>query len=70
MMEYLALDNGSLVNLFNVTLPKGQYVKLQPHLTKFTQLSNPKIVYALALSFVVAHCGVAGWRRRCATLRL
>ena len=46
MMQYLALENGAIINVRNVTLKKGTFVKLQPHLTKFTQLSNPRVVYA------------------------
>jgi ubiquitin fusion degradation protein 1 len=40
---------GTMVVVKNVTLPKGTYVKLQPHSVSFTNLSNPKIVLEKAL---------------------
>lgn len=49
MMQHLGLVDGALANVRNVTLPKGSYAKLQPHLTKFTQLSNPRVVLEKAL---------------------
>ena len=77
MMQQLQLEPGALINVFNVTLPKGAFVKLQPHLTKFTTLSNPRVVYdhrCAALHFALFsdvlcfnfHVIFQGWRRRCA----
>lgn len=42
MMENLLLQEGDFVTLKNVTLPKGKYVKLQPHTKDFLDISNPK----------------------------
>lgn len=49
MMENLCIEPGSLINLRNVTLQKGTYVKLRPHETKFIELPNPKVVLEKAL---------------------
>jgi len=49
MMNELCLNNGEIVEIKNATLKKGTYVKFQPHKTKFTQLSNPRIVLEKAL---------------------
>lgn len=44
MMQNLFVENGGVVNISNLALPKGTYVKLQPHNTSFTDLSNPRVV--------------------------
>lgn len=44
MMEYLMLEQGSTVNLVYEAIPKGSYIKIRPHKTKFIELSNPKAV--------------------------
>ena len=44
MMESLLVEDGGLISIENVSLPKGTYVKLQPHTISFTQLHNPKAV--------------------------
>lgn len=49
MMENLNVENGGLINLRNVTLPKGSFVQLRPHKTQFTKLSNPRVVLEKAL---------------------
>jgi len=49
MMSGLCLQNGDIVDIKSVTLQKGNYVKFQPHKTKFTMLSNPRIVLEKAL---------------------
>eukprot|EP00959_Pyramimonas_sp_CCMP1952_P416872 8733836-Pyramimonas_sp.AAC.1 len=45
MQQNLLLDEGDLVKLKNVALPKGTYVKLRPHTKDFLDISNPKAVY-------------------------
>lgn len=40
---------GDLVNLKNVSLPKGSFIKIQPHITKFIDIANPKAVLETAL---------------------
>lgn len=42
MMENMLLQEGDIVRVKNVTLPKGKYVKLQPHTKDFLDISNPK----------------------------
>lgn len=49
MMQNLALQEGDAVKIRNVSLPKGTYVKLQPHTTDFTNISNPKAVLETTL---------------------
>lgn len=49
MMENLLLQPGEIIVFSNVTLPKATFVQLQPHLTKFTELSNPRVVLEKAL---------------------
>ncbi|KAL3497449.1 hypothetical protein ACH5RR_040181 [Cinchona calisaya] len=44
MMNNLKLLEGDLVFLKNASLPKGTYVKMQPHDSDFLNLSNPKDV--------------------------
>ena len=38
------LEQGSTVNLVYEAIPKGSYIKIRPHKTKFIELSNPKAV--------------------------
>nr|GEX49480.1 ubiquitin fusion degradation protein 1 homolog [Tanacetum cinerariifolium] len=42
MMKNLLLEEGDFLRVKNVTLPKGTYVKLQPHTSDFLNISNPK----------------------------
>lgn len=49
MMENMLLQEGSIVHVKNVTLPKGTYVKLQPHTKDFLDISNPKAILETAL---------------------
>ncbi|XP_018484909.1 uncharacterized protein LOC108855558 isoform X2 [Raphanus sativus] len=49
MMQNLLLQEGDIVRVKNVTLPKGTYVKLQPHTTDFLDISNPKAILETAL---------------------
>eukprot|EP01023_Acetabularia_acetabulum_P028742 TRINITY_DN2715_c0_g1_i1.p1 TRINITY_DN2715_c0_g1~~TRINITY_DN2715_c0_g1_i1.p1 ORF type:complete len:338 (+),score=62.47 TRINITY_DN2715_c0_g1_i1:166-1179(+) len=44
MMQNLLLQEGDLVSLRNISLPKGTYVKIQPHTQDFIDISNPKAV--------------------------
>ncbi|KAJ4802194.1 Ubiquitin fusion degradation 1-like protein [Rhynchospora pubera] len=44
MMQNLLLQEGDMIMVKNVTLPKGTYVKLQPHTTDFLDISNPKAI--------------------------
>lgn len=49
MMENMLLQEGDFVRLKNVTLPKGTYVKLQPHTKDFLDISNPKAILETTL---------------------
>ncbi|CAK7329600.1 unnamed protein product [Dovyalis caffra] len=49
MMENLVLQEGDIVRVKNVTLPKGKYVKLQPHTKDFLDISNPKAILETTL---------------------
>ncbi|CAN4107453.1 unnamed protein product [Withania somnifera] len=49
MMENLFLREGDIVTVKNVTLPKGKYVKLQPHTKDFLDISNPKAILETTL---------------------
>jgi len=44
MMEVLCIQEGTLITVENKTLKKGNFVKVQPHLTAFINISNPKAV--------------------------
>lgn len=44
MMCMLGLSEGDVLTLSNVSLPKGSYVKLQPHSTSFLDIANPRAV--------------------------
>ncbi|XP_024544692.1 ubiquitin recognition factor in ER-associated degradation protein 1 isoform X1 [Selaginella moellendorffii] len=49
MMQNLLLQEGDLVRVKSATLPKGSYVKLQPHTKDFLDISNPKAVLETTL---------------------
>lgn len=52
MMQNLLLQEGDIIMVKNVTLPKGTYVKLQPHTTDFLDISNPKAMLVLSIVIV------------------
>jgi len=49
MMENMLLAEGDTVEVKNAALPKGTYVKLQPHTKDFLDISNPKAVLETSL---------------------
>lgn len=49
MMENMRLNEGDIVHIRSVSLNKGSYVKLQPQLTEFIKISNPKAVLEQSL---------------------
>lgn len=49
MMQHLGLQEGDILTLTNASLPKGTYVKLQPHSTDFLDISNPRAVLETTL---------------------
>ena len=44
MMQNLLLQEGDIVRLKNVALPKAQFVKLRPQSKDFLDISNPRAV--------------------------
>lgn len=44
IMDNLMLEQGSKVTLVYESVPKGSYIKIKPHRTKFINLSDPKAV--------------------------
>lgn len=49
MMENMLLQEGETVKVKNAALPKGTYVKLQPHTKDFLDISNPKAILETTL---------------------
>lgn len=49
MMQNMLLQEGDIVRVKNATLPKGTYVKLQPHTKDFLDISNPKAILETTL---------------------
>ncbi|XP_073011764.1 uncharacterized protein [Typha latifolia] len=49
VMQNLLLQEGDIVRVKNATLPKGTYVKLQPHTKDFLDISNPKAILETTL---------------------
>ncbi|KAH1252060.1 Ubiquitin fusion degradation protein 1 [Glycine max] len=49
MMQNLLLQEGDIVRVKFVSLPKGTYVKLQPHTKDFFDISNPKAILETTL---------------------
>ncbi|PFH35705.1 ubiquitin fusion degradation protein UFD1CY [Besnoitia besnoiti] len=49
MMQNLGLEEGDLVRVRNISLPKGTFVQLQPVTAEFLQMSNPRAVLEVAL---------------------
>ena len=44
MFDKLCLTEGQKVNVRALTLKAGTFIKLQPHKTEFTEITNPKVV--------------------------
>uniref|UniRef100_A0A6A7FYA0 Ubiquitin fusion degradation protein 1 homolog n=1 Tax=Hirondellea gigas TaxID=1518452 RepID=A0A6A7FYA0_9CRUS len=44
LMKNIGITDGALVLLRNVTLPKGTFIQLCPHDSKFTMLSDPRVI--------------------------
>lgn len=49
MMQNLLVEEGSLITVKNISLPKATFVKLQPQSVDFLEISNPKAVLEHAL---------------------
>lgn len=55
MMENLLLQEGDFVRVKNVALPKGTYVKFQPHTKDFLDISNPKAMRVCSSCCLLIH---------------
>ena len=55
-MQNMLLSEGDIVQVKSATLPKGTYVKLQPHTKDFLDISNPKAVLVLDFLFLAHNC--------------
>ena len=49
MMQNLLLEEGALISLKNVSLPKAQFIKLRAQSVDFLEISNPKAVFEVTL---------------------
>jgi ubiquitin fusion degradation protein 1 len=49
MMQNLLIEEGSVITVTNVSLPKASFVKLQPQSIDFLEISNPRAVLEHAL---------------------
>ncbi|KAJ3057772.1 ubiquitin fusion degradation protein [Rhizoclosmatium hyalinum] len=49
MMQTLLIEEGSLARIKNVSLPLGQFVKLQPQSVDFLEITDPKAVLEKAI---------------------
>jgi ubiquitin fusion degradation protein 1 len=49
MMQNLLIEEGTLITVTNVSLPKATFVKLQPQSVDFLEISNPRAVLEHAL---------------------
>jgi len=49
MMQNLGIEQGSVISVTNVSLPKATFVKLQPQHIDFLEISNPRAVLEHAL---------------------
>lgn len=44
MMQNLLIEEGQIVTIKSTSLPRGSFVKIQPHTSNFLDISNPKAV--------------------------
>jgi ubiquitin fusion degradation protein 1 len=49
MFNRLYLEEGMMVNLRNIRLEKGKFIKIKPHLTEFVMNPNPRTILENAL---------------------
>lgn len=49
LMQNLVIEEGSMITISNVTLPKGTFVKFQPQSSDFLKIANPKAVLEATL---------------------
>ncbi|CAA7017596.1 unnamed protein product [Microthlaspi erraticum] len=49
MMQNMSLEEGDILQIKNISLVKGTYIKLQPHTQDFLDISNPKAILETTL---------------------
>ena len=49
MMQNLFIEEGAILTVRNVSLPKATFVKLQPQHVDFLEITNPRVVLEHAL---------------------
>uniref|UniRef100_A0A1J3FZY6 Ubiquitin fusion degradation protein 1-like protein n=1 Tax=Noccaea caerulescens TaxID=107243 RepID=A0A1J3FZY6_NOCCA len=49
MMQNMSLQEGDILQIKNISLVKGTYIKLQPHTQDFLDISNPKAILETTL---------------------
>lgn len=59
-MQNLVLEEGTVIRLSSATLPKGSFVKLQPHSKDFLDITNPRAVLETTLRNFTCLTGGAG----------
>lgn len=57
-MLNMSLQEGDILQVKNISLVKGTYIKLQPHTQDFLDISNPKamfVVFRLNIFWILSH---------------
>jgi ubiquitin fusion degradation protein 1 len=49
MMRQLQLEEGEIIKVVNVNLPRGKFVKIQPQSVDFLDITDPRAVCDLSL---------------------
>lgn len=60
MMQNLVVQEGTVIKLSSATLPKGSFVKLQPHSKDFLDITNPRAVLETTLRNFTCLTGETG----------
>jgi len=58
MMNNLLLEEGSIVQVENISLPVATFAKFQPQSPDFLDITNPKAVYSFVQFLSVAFSGL------------
>jgi len=51
-MNNLLLEEGSIIQVENVSLPVATFTKFQPQSTDFLDITNPKAVYSFSVAWL------------------
>lgn len=52
------MDEGTTLTIRSVSLPRGTYVKFQPHSAEFLDVRNHKLAYEICVSHVTHPCSL------------